>query len=135
MGARIRAERDRLGLSQQKAADAAGVRREMWARYEAGSEPGANVLAAIATAGADILYIVIGQRGGTLSAEEQTLLTYYRDAELAVRKAAMGALLGAATQAPATMTNKGSGTIQVGHVGGDVSVGAERPQKKTRQKS
>jgi hypothetical protein len=39
----------------------------MWARYEAGSEPGAKALAAIAAAGANVLYILTGQRAGTQS--------------------------------------------------------------------
>lgn len=61
---RILEERERLGLSQQDAAKAVGVRREMWAKYEAGSEPGAKVLAGMASAGADVQYILTGQRQG-----------------------------------------------------------------------
>lgn len=61
IGERIRGERERLNLSQQKAADIAGVRREMWARYEAGSEPGAKALTGMAQAGMDVLYILTGQ--------------------------------------------------------------------------
>ena len=63
-GRRIFEERERLGLSQQEAAKAVGVRREMWAKYEAGSEPGAKVLAGMAAAGADVQYILTGQRQG-----------------------------------------------------------------------
>lgn len=64
LGRRIFEERERLGLSQQEAAKAAGVRREMWAKYEAGSEPGARVLVGMAAAGADVQYILTGQRQG-----------------------------------------------------------------------
>jgi transcriptional regulator with XRE-family HTH domain len=67
-GARILEERRRLGLSQQAAADAAGIRREMWARYEGGAEPGAKALAGMAVAGADVLYILTGQRSQPVSA-------------------------------------------------------------------
>lgn len=50
------------GWSQQEAADLAGVRREMWAKYEAGAEPGARALAALAEAGFDALYVLTGKR-------------------------------------------------------------------------
>lgn len=63
-GRRILEERERLGLSQQEAANAAGVRREMWAKYEAGAEPKAKVLAGMAAAGADVQYILTGKRQG-----------------------------------------------------------------------
>ena len=49
IGERLKALREEHGWSQQKAADMAGIRREMWAKYEAGSEPGARALAALAT--------------------------------------------------------------------------------------
>lgn len=62
IGERLKAERKRLGLSQQKVADAIGVRREMWAKYEGGSEPGAEVLARAQEAGVDVLYVLTGQR-------------------------------------------------------------------------
>jgi len=76
---RIRDERERLGLSQQKAADAAGIRREMWARYEAGAEPGAKALAGMASAGADVLYILSGKRGqSTIDPDEAIMLDNYR---------------------------------------------------------
>jgi len=62
LGDRIREERERLGWSQQAAANAVGVRREMWAKYEAGSEPGAKVLSGMVAAGMDVVYVLTGQR-------------------------------------------------------------------------
>ena len=70
-----------MGWSQQAAADAAGIRREMWARYEGGSEPGAKALAGMAAAGADVVYILIGERSSAQPAHdaaEQVLLDSYR---------------------------------------------------------
>ncbi len=85
-GARIQEERKRLGWSQQAAAEAAGIRREMWARYEGGSEPGAKALAGMAAAGADVVYILTGQRAGgagaaapALAPDEEILLDNYRN--------------------------------------------------------
>lgn len=61
-GIRIRAVRSARSWSQQQAAEATGVRREMWAKWEAGAEPGAKALAAMAANGIDVLYILTGQR-------------------------------------------------------------------------
>lgn len=56
-------ERQRLGLSQAEAASLCGVSREMWGKYERGkASPAASVLEAFARAGADVLYILTGQR-------------------------------------------------------------------------
>jgi len=91
-GKRVKEERERLGLSQQQIADAAGVRREMWAKYEAGAEPGAKALAGAAIAGADVLYILTGQRGAVplapvLAPDEAALLDNYRNSPPAGRDA------------------------------------------------
>ena len=59
-GLRIRQERDKRGWSQQEAADAVGIRREMWAKYEAGAEPGAKALTGMAAVQVDVLYILTG---------------------------------------------------------------------------
>lgn len=59
---RLREERERLKLTQASAAEAVGVRREMWARYEAGTEPGAGVLIRAVEAGFDVIYVLVGRR-------------------------------------------------------------------------
>lgn len=60
---RLKEERLRLGLSQQDAADACGVSREMWGKYERGKGvPGGEVLFSFASRGADINYILTGMR-------------------------------------------------------------------------
>ena len=63
---RIKEERKRLGLTQVQAADLAGVTRESWGKYERGEQvPGGEVLFAFAEAGADIQYIIRGERRST----------------------------------------------------------------------
>lgn len=47
-------------MSQQRAADGAGVRREMWAKYEAGAEPGADVLANMGRTGINVDFVLTG---------------------------------------------------------------------------
>lgn len=94
-GERIKEERKRLGWSQQSAADAAGIRREMWAKYESGAEPGATVLAWMASAGVDVLYVLTGQVAGLPPApDERVLLDRYRTSPRELRDAALRVLLG-----------------------------------------
>lgn len=60
---RLREERERLGLSQSDAADLTGQSRKSQGRYESGERsPDGVYLAKLASAGADILYILTGQR-------------------------------------------------------------------------
>lgn len=95
---RIREAREALGLSQQAIAEACGVTARSQRNYESGERlPDAGYLAAIAAAGADVRYILTGQRDGpapvVLSAEEQTMVAYMREATPQLRKAALGVLL------------------------------------------
>ena len=79
---RLKTERKRLGLSQAAAGEVVGVSREMWGKYERGAMPGVDVLAALSASGADVLYILTGQRSShlelELSPEEEVLLDNYR---------------------------------------------------------
>jgi transcriptional regulator with XRE-family HTH domain len=63
IGGRLKEERKRLGLSQEAAAQAAGVRRRAYVNWEKGvAMPNAEDLAALSTHGADVLYIITGRR-------------------------------------------------------------------------
>lgn len=63
VGARLRAERERLSLSQEVFANRAGVHRRTQVNYEAGErKPDADYLAAVAGFGVDITYVVTGDR-------------------------------------------------------------------------
>ena len=109
----------------------AGVTKKAQINYEKGMRfPDARYLAALAERGVDVLYVLTGRHSATaLSPEEQTLLAYYRDAPAAVRRAAMGALVGGAQPGGMTMTQSGGG-VQVGHSSGPVTVGAPAPRKR-----
>ena len=68
-GSRLKEARKALGLSQEEAANLVSVTREHWGRCERGlAVPGGEVLAALAAAGADVLYILTGQRSQPVSA-------------------------------------------------------------------
>lgn len=100
IGERLFVERERLGLSQPAMADAGRVTMRSQRNYEKGERfPDAAYLSAIADTGADIRYIVTGERDGpapeTLTADERELLTLFRAATLTGKAAAIGALQGA----------------------------------------
>ena len=60
---RLREERERLGLSQTEFAACGGVKKLAQIRYEKGErKPTADYMIGIAKAGADVAYIVSGQR-------------------------------------------------------------------------
>lgn len=96
IGERLTEERKRLGLSQQRIADLVGIRREMWAKYEAGAEPGAAVLGRAANAGIDVSYVITGRRDYTppppLSTDDQRVLQLFKLASPGVRRAALALL-------------------------------------------
>ena len=87
IGARLREERERLQKTQDDFAALAGVGKRALIHYEKGERmPDAALLAAIAAAGADVLYILTGQRSGTaapavqpLARDEEILLDNYRN--------------------------------------------------------
>ena len=69
IGTRLREERERLGMTQEGFGQAGGVLKRALIRYEKGERmPDAAFLAAIAAAGADVLYILTGQRSGVAAA-------------------------------------------------------------------
>lgn len=127
---RLKEERKRLGFNQTEFAAFGGVQKGAQVNYEAGERnPDAGYLAAIAAKGADVLWIITGEREFTppqaLSAEEQTLLAYFRAASSEVRRAALGALLGAAAPSSAG----GAQQVFHGKVRGDI-VGRDKINKR-----
>lgn len=100
IGSRLREAREALGLTQHVlAAELKATERTVnnWERDV--SSPTAVALAGMAALGLDVRFVVTGKRDYTppvaLTAEEQTLLAYWREASKDTRVAAMGALLGA----------------------------------------
>ena len=134
IGKRLREERERLGLSQPAFAAVAGTTKQTLFSWETGkTAPDGFQLAALATTGADVLYILTGQRAGgvkpapTLTAEEETMLSYFRDASKEVRRAALGALLGASAPtgghaSGSGQNNVGDNAIQIGSVAGKARI-------------
>lgn len=85
---RIKEERKRLGFTQVRFAEIAGVQPTTQINYEKGTRtPDAGYLEKIGIVGADVLYIVTGQRTPppTISVEEQRLIENYRSMDEAAR--------------------------------------------------
>lgn len=95
---RLKDERKRLRLSQAEAASRSGVQRETWSRYESGAmQPGTDVWVALALMGADLHYILSGEREPLfadpgLSDNEKALVALYRGLEGEARNTLMGFL-------------------------------------------
>ena len=92
--ARLAEERAKLWETQQQAADFFGVSRVTWGQCERGNAtPGGDVLAGLAQQGADVLYILTGQRSKPLEPaqelprQEQEWLALYRNSSEEVRAA------------------------------------------------
>lgn len=79
---RLKEERERLGLSQEKFGSIGGVLKRAQINYENGERsPDSAYMAAIASAGVDVLYVLTGQRVAAMPAEnaaEQVLLDSFR---------------------------------------------------------
>lgn len=104
IGDRLREEREAIGKTQSDLAAVAaawgvpGATRQSQAKYEKGlASPSAAYLAAVESAGIDVLYVLSGKseqiKKTALAPDEQLLLDSYREAPPAVRKAALAALL------------------------------------------
>lgn len=95
---RIKSERERLGINQLAFAAIAEATKRSQINWEQGAAmPNAGVLAAWAKVGADVLYIVTGNRSvdltSTFSPDKEVLLQAYDAAPVAVRNAALAVLL------------------------------------------
>lgn len=99
---RLQEERKRLGLSQDAAGSMCGVSREMWGKYERGKAAIASeALASFAQAGANIEYILTGEKSATaLTPDEQVLLDGYRALDSATRRRMLAFMLGGGDSTP-----------------------------------
>ena len=119
----MREERERLGMTQEELGQIGGVLKRALIRYEKGERmPDAAFLAAIAAAGADVLYILTGERSSAQPAHdaaEQVLLDSYRRCSSQARQNLIqtAALLAAGLPGSAggggKQVNTASGAVQI----------------------
>lgn len=80
MGARLRQERKRLGFSQREMGLVGGVAANAQGKYESGERvPKADYLAALATAGVDVLYVLTNTRSTGTSVDN--IVSKVKDSE------------------------------------------------------
>lgn len=91
---RLREERKRLRLTQKQLASMLGITEQAQIAYEKDRLPQfAEYLEGIARAGADVSYVITGERGGVqLTDEEAAFLSLFRRQDEQVRAAALEVL-------------------------------------------
>lgn len=109
IGVRLRAERDRLGITQDDFAAGVGVGKRSLINYEKGERsPDAEFLAAAAILGVDVLFVLTGMRSQpappseSLAHDEAEWLRIYRNSTPEMRK-----VLKAAGEAASKPTKRG----------------------------
>lgn len=103
IGARLREERERLGLSQEAFAQTFSVSRRTQVAWEKGEQfPNAEVLSLASAVGVDVLYVLTSKRSvpveSTLSEEELALIDNYKHSDEEGRAAARRVLSSLAKQ-------------------------------------
>ncbi|TXH40010.1 MAG: XRE family transcriptional regulator [Burkholderiaceae bacterium] len=138
---RLQEERKRLGLTQEAVAAQLGATKRSVINWEGGAAlPGAEVLARYAAAGADVLYVLTGERSSAQPAHdaaEQVLLDSYRRCGAQARQNLIqtAALLAAGVDVEASAGVRQAASIKVsskhGHAAGrDVNVKSEESNGK-----
>lgn len=96
LGARLKAERNRLRMNQDDFAAVGGVKKGAQITYEQDKRmPDAAYLVSIATAGVDVLYILTGAYSpATLPADENALLAGYRSLDTRGKAGVLGMING-----------------------------------------
>ena len=97
---RLREERKRLGLTQERFGAEGGVGKLAQLNYEKGERsPDAAYLSAIALAGVDVSYVLTGERfAAAMTPDEVALLAAYRALDGRGKAAALGAVSGLSVQ-------------------------------------
>ncbi|WP_244545051.1 helix-turn-helix domain-containing protein [Collimonas sp. OK607] len=124
-GARLKKERQRLGMNQDDFAEVGGVKKRAQISYEKDERsPDAAYLCALLEIGVDVWYVMTGQVSATaLTLEESELLASYRNLDVRGKAGVLGLIDGMSTTVKAASGTKFSGNVsQV--VDGDQTVNA-----------
>ena len=138
IGARLKEERERLGLTQPVFADVAGAKKRTLIDWEQDvSSPTAVQLAALVALGIDALYVLTGSRAD-LDAFERKLIDSYRrcDSDKKAHLLEQAALLAAGLSAPSSAAAQPRGSVvkvsaRGGHAAGrDMTISNNNPGRK-----
>lgn len=93
---RLKAERQRLRLNQEDFSALGGVKKRAQVSYEQGERtPSAEYLAALASNGVDVLFLLTGQYvAGALSEDESELIAGYRNLDIRAKTGMLGMISG-----------------------------------------
>lgn len=107
IGARLREERERLGMSQTQFAGLGEASKRAQINYEQGdSTPDASYLAAVSRVGVDVQYIITGMRSSALVGREALLLEGFRKMDEATKERTLAMVYsGTPPAAPTTNVN------------------------------
>ena len=125
-GSRLKAERQRLGMTQEAFGTSCGVLKGAQINYESGKRhPDTDYLAAAAQIGVDVLYVITGQRSAASVAEQQ-LLASFRASSSVLQQAALAVLGVQAASSPPPASFVGATGSEVGQVVQGTSVNQDR---------
>ncbi|MGN5353220.1 helix-turn-helix domain-containing protein [Ralstonia sp. L16] len=129
---RLARERVRLGLSQLEMAGLGGVALRTYANYESGDrEPGVSALANWGKHGADVLYLVTGKHvPALLSAEEDAVVSSFRELDMRGRAGVLGLLAGMQSSAAGVHVRGDVGQYFEGDQTGVVNIDMSKGRKK-----
>lgn len=127
---RLKLERKRLGLSQDKFAALGGVTRDTQMNYENGSrKPDSAFLEAVARAGVDVLFLLTGEQARVpLSDEESALLDAYRTLDIRGKAGVLGMIGGLSTPVVAKPAKRKQSIVFHGDIGQQVTGDITAPQ-------
>lgn len=130
IGSRIKKERTRMKIKSKEFAEMVGCHPVTQSNYETDKRiPDLEYLEKLATAGADIAYIVTGQRGPVpLTPEETALLELYRAAGPALRAAAL-AVLGTGSAGGVQISGGGNNVVAAGGSTVRITGAAPKPRR------
>lgn len=102
IGARVKEERERLGMTIPEFADAAGAKKNTVIDWQKDlSSPPAAKLQALASVGVDIQYVVIGVRSSALMGDEELLLKGFRQMDSETKRRTLAMVYGGTPPAAA----------------------------------
>lgn len=111
IGARLREERERLGMSQTQFAGLGEASKRAQINYEQGdSTPDASYLAAVSRVGVDVQYVVIGVRSSALVGKEALLLEGYRKMDEATKERTLAMVYSGTPPSPTVHVAGDAGT-------------------------
>lgn len=96
IGSRLKSERERLGYNQSDFAALGGVSKRSQLDWEQGKAvPNSEFLASIANAGADVLYVLLGESAvAAITPDEKELLLGYRKLDVRGKAGMLGMVHG-----------------------------------------